>query len=235
MLTMPRRYKRTRRYKRRSYKKKSGGMTIGDMATAGFNMAKKLVRLINVEKKHYTTNATTVATYAGSIIDLCDPAQGQDQDERIGDSIKPLHLTIRGTVESDDSGGPVQHCRVIIFRYKDENGITININDILDPNLTSTSSVVYCNKNWDKRFHSKILYDKMFTVGYHASGGTTQDGMPPSRYFKFSTKLFGHINWADSATTQEGGGLYMLVVTNGANASNVPVVRWVSRTVYTDN
>lgn len=232
MLTMPRRYKKRYSRKRKTYKKKSGGMSIGDMAVAGFNMAKKIVRLINVEKKHYTTNSITQADYNGTYIDLCDPVQGLDQDERQGDSIKPLHMTIRGHIAPSSSGGTYQYCRIVIFRYKDENGVALTPNMILDPNFVGTSSAHLCGKNWDKKFHSKILFDKVFTVGYPAA---SSGNLPATRTFKFQKKLFGHINWSDSSSTEEGGGLYMLVISNQASATNAPAVQWVSRATYTDN
>lgn len=234
LLTMARRYKKRSRktYKRRQ---SSGGMSIANMAKAGFNMAKKIVRLINVEKKHYTTGSIQQADYNGTIVDLCDPVQGHDQDERSGDSIKPLHMTIRGFLYNDATAGTVQFLRVIIFRYKDENGVALTPSMVLDQNYVGTTSSIICGKNWDKKFHSKILYDKLFTLGYSA-GGTNQDAnIPASRTFKFSKKLFGHINWGDSTSTEEGGGIYMLLISPAASSSDGPGIQWVSRVTYTDN
>lgn len=230
-----------RRYKkrsRRSYKKKkqTGGMSIGDMAVAGFKMAKKLVRLVNVEQKHYTATTSVQSNYDGDIVDLCDPAQGHDQDERNGDSIKPLRLTIRGQVYSDASGASTQYIRVILFRYKDENGVTLQADDILDPNYTGGGNVIFAPKNWDKRFHSKIIYDKIFRLGNYLGTSAGQDpNLPVTIPFKIVKKLYGHINWSDSTSTEEGGGLYMLVCSQAASDADAPVVSFVSRVTFTDN
>jgi len=214
--------------------KRTGSKTAGNVeqtAQAGYGLAKRIARLINVEVKHYDTNASTQTDYSGAIHDLCDPAQGHDQDERGGDSVKPLQLTLRGYMYPDSTGGDVQQLRVIIFRYKDENGATLTPDDILDPGLLGSTSACQTSKNWDKRFHSKILYDKVFTIG---KVGSTVN-IPSTRTIKITKKLYGHINWADSTSTEEGGGLYMLTLSNTALTADSPTLQWVSRVTYTDN
>lgn len=233
---MPRRY-RKRRPIGKIVQKRTGSKTAGQVAQvamAGYRLAKRVARLINTEVKHYTTDGVLQKNYSGGIVDLCDPAQGDGQEERVGNQIKPLHLTIRGYAAVDSTGGPTEIGRLIIFRYKDENGQALAVGDILDSDIVGTTKAPLAGKAYDNRYHSKILFDKTFYMGYNASGA--QDtSLPSVRSFKFSTKLYGHINWTDTTTTQEGGGLYMLWITAEATEANAPTLTYVSRVTYTDN
>lgn len=226
-----------RRYKRQSIgkivAKRTGSKTAGNVAQvamAGYKLAKRVARLVNTEIKTYSADGVTQTSNAGRIIDLCDPSQGDGTEERVGNQVKPLHLTLRGYVYPDASGGSAQVLRVIVFRYKDENGQTLVVNDVLDNDHTSTNRIVLAGKEFDNRYHSKILFDKVIPVGYDAASG-----IPGLKFFKFSTKLFGHINWTNATTTQEGGGLYMLLCSTATNEADAPLVQWVSRVTYTDN
>jgi len=228
------RYRKRKMTVGRFVRRKTGSKFAGNVAQtamAGYRLAKRVARLINTEIKTYGSDAQTQKNYAGTIIDLCDPAQGDGQEERVGNQIKPLHLTIRGGMYADSTGGVTQQLRVIIFRYKDENGSALTVNDILDNDHVGTTRAVIACKEFDNRYHSKFLYDKTFILGKATAGSD----VPNYKHFKFSTKLYGHINWTNSTTTQEGGGLYMLVISDQAADADSPVLSWVSRVTYTDN
>lgn len=216
---------------------RTGSTTMGNIASvamSGYRLAKKVARLVNVEYKKFEVGSDgTSIDYNGTVVDLCDPAQGSTAITRQGDSIKPLHLTIRGHVNSKSAGNPIQTIRVIVFRYKEENSGTLTASEVLDSTLVGTVRSVYSPKSWDNRFHSKILWDKTFSIGNGGAPTTVDYSVPGIKHFTISKKLFGHINWAATTTTQEGGGLYMLVISD--SASNGPYITYHSRVTYTDN
>lgn len=221
-------------YKKKVYKKKSQAnnnqVTVWshhsalDKATRALALVNNVRRFINVEVKHHDVSYTAGAlSTAGQVFNLCNPAQGDTLNQRDGISIKPLHLSIRGSFRGNGSDTTANRIRVIIFRGKQENGVSFTTTDLLE------TASVYSFKNYTDRFRTKILHDKIYIPT--AKAGTATEH--PTCEFNINEKLFGHINFVESASTIENGGLYMLVLMDsGINTSYMTAN---IRTSFTDN
>jgi len=111
--------------------------------------------------------------------------------------------------------------RLVIFRTKAENDTAPTVLSIFP------STPLLKPKIQDRRFNTKILYDKYFTltdVGQTSRAGT------------IVLKLNGHINFDFSDTTgddKESGGLYLLAVSS--EATNTPTLSYFTKLTFTDN
>lgn len=212
---------RKRRYKKRRYTRKpSTWGEVKTMATTGYSLAKKLARFVNTEIKYKDTLTSALVSNTGGIYALDVIPQGDGPSARSGDSIKPMTLSGRGSVSI---GGSAVHTivRMIIFRGKMENDVEPVVGDI----FASTGPLQ--PKVYDKRFKTKFLWDKTFTVD---AGQTRQI------VFNINQKIFGHINYDASqtdGTDHESGGIYLLMISD--EGTNYPTCTLCSRLTYVDN
>ena len=121
-----------------------------------------------------------------------------------------------------DTAQTVNTVRIVIFRYKSERAAAVVPGDIFG------STPLLKPKTYDKRFQSKIIYDKTRSQSIDGS----------SRVLNGSCvlKLDGHINYDASTangTLKEDGGLYMFVVSDVT--TNLPVFDFHGQLTYTDN
>ena len=128
--------------------------------------------------------------------------------------------------ENSDTATSVN--RVIIFRGKYENDVVPVIGDLLE--YTSTS-ILACTspKTYDKRFKTKILYDKTFTL---SPLGVDKSNI---QFMSGVLKLNGHVNYDVSQTDGtdiEDGGIYMYVV---STHNTLTKQTGNFRITYTDN
>lgn len=201
-------------------KRKDNFTATADFARQGYYLAKRLKRLINVEVKFHDVDQTAGVTTAstGIVHDLTVIAQGDTQLTRNGSSLKPLHFSLKGTI-NQNSTQPTASVRCILFRGKLENGTTPTVTTYLE------SASIYAQINHDNKFQHNTLMDKTFVL--------TNVGSNRRVPFNIEQKLFGHVNYDDATTTIEAGGLYLLLITD--NTSLTPVVTYYSRMTFTDN
>jgi hypothetical protein len=182
----------------------------------------QLKRIVNAEYKQHAVNSPTnaVDNNGTTPLDLAVIAQGDDATDRDGISIKPINLILRMFITQHASATNTL-VRVVIFRGKQENDSAMVLGNIF------ASTPLLKPKVYDKRFVTKILYDKYFTL---SSAGQS------CKATTVSLKLHGHINYDTSDATgndKEGGGLYMVFISN--EAINTPNVAYNSRLTFTDN
>lgn len=179
--------------------------------------------MINVEYKQHQVDditGTAVAADGSNLDDLAVVPQGDTENSRDGSSIKPINLTLRYFLTQHASATNTL-VRFVIFRAKSENDQAMVL-----ANIFPTTPLLK-PKIQDKRFNTKILYDKYFTLS--ANGQTNRAGT-------IVLKMMGHINFDASDTTgddKESGGLYFLAVSS--EATNTPTLQYFSKLTFTDN
>lgn len=206
-----------RKFTRRPQNKWGNALAVAKQA---LKTATWVAGMVNAESKHfdYTVSAAT-ANYTGTIVTLCEPAQGISDSQREGDSIKMQNLTFRANIArvADDI------VRLIIF-FDKTNIITTGAM-MLENN--GTALAVLSGKEEDNKFNSKILYDRTFVL----TGANTSN-------YKIDKviKINQHVQFAEASTTIKTGALKMLIIGSYANASgNNATYNVVSRCTYLDN
>lgn len=152
---MMRNYNRKKyRGKKRSYnryKRKSKYNT-------AYSLARRAISMASGERKYIDTDDTAyTVTNTGTVIQLCNLVQGNDNLTRIGDTIKVdlITCTMKWLI---DSSAVYTTCRVMLVLDKQSNGAIFNVSNVLEyVNVAS-----HREKNGRRRFY--ILYDKIFSL-----------------------------------------------------------------------
>jgi hypothetical protein len=202
---------------------------VGAYASDAWSLAKRTAfglneirKLINIETKYFDVTSNSVATQAGTVTPLTLVAQGLDQTDRVGDSLKIQRLELRATSFSGVTV-PVA-LRIVVFRDLENQGVVPAGSDLLS--AAGVGSAVSCY-NWiniQKRF--SILYDQ--TVTMDASNQTAVLG--------YDMPHGGHVRFRGTTGTQAAqaeGSIYLMLLTDAA--ATQPVTRFHSRVTYTDD
>lgn len=226
MLTQPTKkmaYKKN--YRRRRQHKRSGrsrakriGAKAGSMAYTAYKTAMRLKDMINTEYKFYDINNASNPDWTGSLSTLNTPNQGSTDQTRIGDSIKCQNLTLRGYVVAN-SAAPAFVRMMIIWDPQAKAATTA---DILE--YTGSVFAPFSPKDYDKRFQTRVLLDKVFSV------------MPADviqRDFDFVVPIDQHTQFEAGGIGINTGALKILLISN--LSANLPGVHYQARLSYTDN
>lgn len=139
-------YKRKRNYTRKS----------------GLTNRKDAIKLIdqrinqNSEQKHYDTTYGSAVSSTGITIQMTGVAQGDGDNQRIGDSIQFSELSFRMLFENIDNYNVL---RMLVVQW--------HPNDAVDPcevTKVLNSASYLSNLNWHRRSDYRVLYDNMFKV-----------------------------------------------------------------------
>lgn len=208
-------YPRRRNYRKR-YPKRSNGYA--SMAYKGLRLATRLARLVNVEKKMYEIQNTLTPATTGTVVALANPAQGDTDITRDGDSIKPLNLHIK-LLARFNSSATRSGLRVTIVRTKYERAVQPTLLTVFG----SSTPALVANKDWDNRFDTKILYDRVFRL----------DAEHEQFMVDKMIRLDGHIQFDGGSTDTNNGGIFMLVYSD--EATNYPSLLYQTRMIFVDN
>lgn len=199
--------------------------SVGDLARYAYSGVKRLKRLVNVEQKKADTNigltptdAKTDTTYVSHLTAI---AQGDTDQTRSGNSIKPLSLYVQGFV-SKHASATATTVRMLIVRDKMQTADSIpGTGTIIDSDAGYQINAPLNNETVG-RFD--ILKDVKILV----------DSQTPKRLFKYFITLDGHIryNGATSGDIQKNG-LFCCLVSD--EATNTPTVAYTSRLTFADN
>lgn len=210
-----RRYKkRYRKYTKRVAKTASG---IGWLASKAWQGVKMLKDVVNTEYKYFDINESTNVDYNGYLPSLCTPTQGDGDGQRDGDRLKMQNLTFRGRLTRNGADATV---RVIIGIDKQSKVSTAA--DVLESTGASTAGPI-SPKNYDKRFQTKILYDRRWNL--------TTDF--PAVNININKVINTHQQFQAGTTTINSGRLFAIFISN-LNA-NTPIMQYYSRVTFTDN
>lgn len=216
-------------------------ITAGDAAAYGYKayeMAKQIVRLINVEEKIFDVDGTggpTTITSTPTVINLSNIAQGTDWYQRVGDSIRPL--TFRFAYNSLGSTATVGNMlRILVVQDKENQGVDPTMGDVLAG--LGTPILAPPHPLYKQRF--RILFDDVVAfVNYPdlATAGNATGYVPDrKRPVVVEGKLSGHILYdatagADASNLE--GAIFLMAAS--LDASNGPSIRYTFRLTFTDN
>lgn len=187
------------------------------LAAKAYTMAKALKRSNNIEYKIAPYLFDASVTWSGAVASMIPISQGLTDSTRVGDSIKLQNLTLRYLALK---GGVDSFLRVMVIR-DDQNKVS-SVSDVLET-ISSANSVI-SSKNYDKRFQSKILYDKVHNLNSAASTQAKVDIVIPLGY---------HAQFTGNTTTVQTGDLKFLAISSVA--ANTPGLTVNGRITYTDN
>lgn len=218
-------------YKKRSYRKRRRPSNRANnyvkyagaayTASKALSLAVKTARIVNAEVKFDETDISAGVSNSGTIYNLCDPAQGDGDNARDGNSIKLARLQARLGLTQVDANAPSSTVRLILFRGKHERGTSPTVTGA-DGLLKSAD--VHSPKDYTNRFSTKILMDRRYALS---------PATRPNIEFNISKKLFGHIQFADGTTGIENGGLYLLALSD--EPTYQPSLSGIIRVSYYDN
>lgn len=208
-------------------KKFLSGVTLqdaGDFAGAVWRYGKTALKLIaNREEKFFDVTATGTITTTATIANLSNIAQGNDYNNRNGNSIRVNRLRV--DVLAFANGVAITNaCRVIVFRDMMQTGTDPVAANLLE-NTGATTSLVspYLHYDFD-RF--QILCDEVFTVSTGAK--------PDHRRIAIGLDdhvLFQATAGADASNWQ--GAVYIYLVSE--QVTNGPSMSYYSRLYFSDD
>lgn len=183
---------------------------------------KTVKRIVNADKETFVKSTALAAadiTNTAVFNDLTSIAQGDDHDQRLGDSVKCQRLFAKLQVARDDNvvtTDSYDDIRFIIFVWHpDDNtdapdAITKILNSATSPQLQP----YVLEKSKRKKF--TVLYDKRITL-------TTRENGEPSkanRVLVVNKKLKNVINFNDAATTGRNKIYIMRIGSQAAGSDN---------------
>lgn len=126
---MPRYNKRRKNYRKPQTYRRVRGEDIGaSIGAAGYRLAKKALKALNVEyksKEVYVSNAAMAgaATYAnGQLFELNGLAAGSGSDQRDGNQVEFKAISCHAYLKLNAPTGDTYNVRMIIFKVKNGNG-----------------------------------------------------------------------------------------------------------------
>lgn len=196
------------------------------------------------EVKHVPTNITLSPVPATPAIQLMNyPAQGVDQDERVGGKCAIIGFSARWYVYNNSvSNATLSNitdtvCRIIIFKRKQgyTSSPSLLVNEVLQTADFSGTSTAPRNPDFTKLY--KVYYDNFFVIqrqglthdgtNYNVTGGTMY-----AEYFKKFKKPI-QIDFSDATQASNNDQIYILSLTPSASP-NSPDIAGSFDLRYTD-
>lgn len=170
---------------------------------------------------------------AATVFHLTDIAQGDSRSQRIGSSVKPFFLTLKGSVYSTSVSLP-STVRVVLIKTK-KNRFVPRVDG---GGTTPADQYMFAypgtqNSNWapldmDNKEHFTVLHDSMVEVGPLNAGNSNSLST-----FKINVRLGGATSF--DANGADGGAIYAVLNSTIPTASSPPNVYFVSRVYYKDS
>lgn len=194
-------------------------------AYSALRLARKLKDAVNVEYKYKDYAYGQTPTYAG---DMSYPISTIDQGirdfERIGDSIKVQNLIIRGFCKWNNAN-TVQMGRIIVFWDKQARFFNGSLGGSSVLETVGSAPAVLSPKNYDKRFLSKVILDKTFTV--HANR--------PLIEFEQVIDISQHTQYRSGDNGRETGDIVVLLISDQSTTGTSPQMEYYTRVTYSDD
>lgn len=182
----------------------------------------KFVKSIINSEKHYfdNTSVTGAVASAGTIYCLSNIAQGDDVNNRQGNSVLAKTLYVRGTMYRNVSNTAViNSVRCIWFQDTSNQGSDPTVTDILQ------SADVRSPLNVDKTSRYSIIRDKVYTLSVGGQAGfNIKKFLPINNHLKYT---------GSSGSNIYTNALYVLVITDQSTLQ--PVFDMTSRLAFYDN
>jgi len=223
--------------------KKSKGwrsVTAGDAVDYGYKawqLAKHLATLINVEDKKFDVDGSggTTITSTATVVNFTNIAQGNDYNNRSGDSILGQALEFRATAVGN-TAVPRNIIRVLIVVDRENHGVDPVIGDVLQGGTQPFLQPMLATSA--NRF--EVLYDELVSVvnapGLAASG-TSTDYVPDRVVFRpLIRKWNKHVKYTSSAGADASNwenAIFLMAISS--DATNGPLLQYTFRLHFTDN
>lgn len=203
----------------------------GYISTAGkaLALATRVASLVNVEYKNVDTVGSGTITNNWAVTNLNTVAQGDDQTNRNGRSIKARGLVIQIGVSSNTTSTVPVRTRLVVVRDNFQDGTAPAGTDIYTVNGTEALRVITANQN---RF--TVLWDTMFTVIADNSGAGGGGARSIRKYLPLSHHI-KYIGVTGAAASNGPGSLYFLMVCDNATAAQQPAISYAFRLRFIDN
>lgn len=181
--------------------------------------------MLNPEKNNFDTSgaALTIAT-TWTIENMSNIAEGDDNINRTGRSVKFLGLNFRGGVTLGTTATLPSRCRIVLFID------TMQIGSAGDPGAT----VIFNTNNIDSQRNQqgspgrfKFLYDRTISL---SPGGVETMHFIVKRPLNILTKYIGTTG-VDASNYKNA--IYLMYVTD--NATVAPVISYTNRLWFIDN
>jgi len=176
--------------------KMKSGKSTASTASRALKIATNLASLINVEKKniqYISSNTSTSSPIIGLFQDLTYIAQGNDINERTGNSVKAMDVSWRLRFDGNPSAfQPVQMIRFMIFKWNDDTAPTASV--ILDNYQNGAVNSCYNPLNVNAIGRFTVLHDEWIAVAAQKANGAPAYSKVISGYKKlgFHTKFFNN-------------------------------------------
>ncbi len=206
-----------------------GSMTVSDvtsMARKAWQASKYIMSLINVETKVFdVTGSGTVGTSA-ILYNLSNIAQGNDYNNREGNSILSQGLELRYSLESSFTAANTAFVRVLLVADMDQHGSDPALGDLLE---TTSAGLSVCSPYLhyaNKRF--SILYD-------HTSALCTS-AASCSQFYNVPLRYNKHVKYSGTTGADPSnweGALYLFLI--GTQGTYPCAYNFYHRLFFTDN
>lgn len=187
--------------------------------------------IINSEPKNFYLTSQANFDWNGSVISLCDVAQGDSGNMRDGNRILPKYLSINCHINKDTAGNMHTTVRYIIFRWWGESanapGVSPFPGDIL---MGSVIGTTYAPIGFLSNQITGQRGDRNRRIEVHRTGTITLDNVSKTCCdIKEVIKLNGknqkvkeHIEYYDGGTAPPiSGGFFMLFIQSTATGADV--------------
>jgi len=212
-----------------------------EIARSAYHTVMEIKDLMNLETKSYIYGQTAAApnptpqagglNWSGTILGTNlghTLEQGDDDFQRIGDSIKIQHAHIRLRLTKNQAADDT-HARIIVF-WDEGNQVDV-VEKMLINGFKGTSAAVLSFKEWDLRFDTKIIAEKFVHMPADSYNTTALFGESVA-LVDFSLPINKHTQYLSGTTTIVTGALKCMVITD--NTNNISCV-WSSQLLYTDD
>lgn len=200
---------------------------IAEMARSAYHIALSLKDTINTEHKQFIVTRGGDSTSSSGSIPVTGginiPAQGDDSNQRIGDSIKLQNLTIRW---QHRLAATVYSGKVRFIVFWDEANTVTNPAGFLNVNAVPFGTLSH--KVYDNRFLTKILYDKESTLNADTANGAY------SHTFEKVIEINKHTQFDVGTTTIMTGALKVAYYSTSA-VSTDNLIDFCAAISYTDD
>lgn len=132
-------------------------------------LAMRIKSQLNVEYKHIdVADLSLSAVDTGTVTSLTPIAEGDDNTNREGRSIRAKSIQLKALIESNTTANTTQTVRIIIFKDNQNQGSTPSMADVLK--ASTTLPIVELRETDEEQGRFKVYYDKVVNLHPPFSG-----------------------------------------------------------------
>lgn len=185
----------------------------------------------------------------GTIVEIAKPTQGIQDDQRVGDTIENLSLTIVGHVVGSDVKSVAAFPAAVRFLVIQSHNNNIFGGTLPDFFVHQGAAVINSDIRWDSiAGNYKVLLDRRIGPLYPSHtelilsdsvpetvGGSLATNGNSIRYFKYRIKVPKKMVFIDTLTTNLKGRLFCFVISDAAGSSALrPIITYNMSLTYKD-